>query len=125
MYKPVFSKIFYDDLNKCHKYIKETLESPMAAENLKIKLLETIEYIKENPYSRSLVQDKFLAFLGLRSIKVKNYLLFYKIIENEVIDKKNINIFRFMYNKRDWANIIKKESIDEIMWKNATSPNKR
>ena len=115
MYKTVFSKIFYNDINKCHKYIKETLEAPKAAENLKVELLEKIDYVKEKPYSRALVQDKFLAFLGLRSIKVKNYLLFYKIIENENTDRKYLNIFRFMYNKRDWINIIKEESINEIM----------
>jgi len=60
MYKTIFSKIFYEDVNRCHKYVKE------------------------KPYSRALVQNKYLAFLGLRSIKVKNYLLFYKIIENIV-----------------------------------------
>jgi len=114
MYKPIFSKIFYEDANKCHKYIKETLEAPMVAENLKIELFEKIEYIKEKPYSRALVQDKYLAFLDLRSIKVKNYMLFYKIIESENDDKKYINIFRFIYAKRDWVNIIKNESINEI-----------
>ena len=121
MYKPVFSKIFYDDINKCHKYIKEILEAPMAAENLKTELLEKIEYIKEKPYLRPLVQDKYLAFLGLRSIKVKNYLLFYKIIENEDNDKKYVNIFRFMYSKRDWVNILKKSN-NEIMSVNSVIP---
>jgi plasmid stabilization system protein ParE len=115
MYKPIFSKIFYEDVNKCYKYINEMLEAPMAAEKLKIELLEKIEYIKEKPYSRPLVQDKYLAFLGLRSIKIKNYLLFFKIIEDEDTDEKYINIFRFMYSKRDWVNIIKKESISEII----------
>ena len=114
MYKTVFSKIFYDDINKCHKYIKDTLEAPMAAENLKIELLKKIEYIKEKPYSRALVQDKFLSFLGLRSIKVNNYLLFYKIIENEDSEKKYVNIFRFMYSKRDWVKIIKEETNENV-----------
>jgi len=114
MYITIFSKIFYEDVNRCHKYIKETLKAPMASESLKIELLDKIEYIKEKPYSRALVQDKYLAFLGLRSIKVKNYLLFYKIIENND-GGKFINIFRFMYSKRDWVNIIKEESINEIM----------
>jgi hypothetical protein len=115
VYKTIFSKIFYEDVNKCHKYIKGTLEAPVAAENLKIELLEKMEYIKEKPYSRPLVQDKYLAFLGLRSIKVKNYLLFYKIVENEDNNEKSIHVFRFMYSKRDWVNIIKKESINEII----------
>jgi addiction module RelE/StbE family toxin len=115
MYKTIFSKIFYEDVNKCHKYIRENLQAPIAAENLKVELLKNIEHLKENPYSRPLVQDNYLAFLGLRSIKVKNYLLFYKITENEDNNEKYVNIFRFMYSKRDWVNIIKKESINEIM----------
>jgi toxin ParE1/3/4 len=111
MYNLTFSKIFKIDANTVHRYIKETLEAPMAAENLKKELLEKLDCIKEKPYSRPLVQDKFLASFGIRSIKVKNYLLFYNIEE----EANNINAITFMYNKRDWANIIKEMPLDEIM----------
>jgi addiction module RelE/StbE family toxin len=101
MFNLSFSKIIDADIDSCYSYIKDKLEAPMAAENLMEELYEKINHIKENPYSRPLVHDELLASLGIRSIKVKNYLLFYSV------EEKNINVITFMYNKRDWANIIK------------------
>jgi hypothetical protein len=37
------------------------------------ELKEKLNYLKENPFSRAYVQDKFLASMGFRSIRVKNY----------------------------------------------------
>ena len=66
---------------------------------------EKLNYIKEKPCSRPFVHDKFLSSLGIRSIKVKNYIVFYYIEDNK--NKKFVNLVSFMYNKRDWANILK------------------
>ena len=111
MYNLSFSKIIDGDIDSCYKYIKDKLDAPMAAENLMKELYEKLNQIKENPYSRPLVHDKLLASLGIRSIKVKNYLLFYSVEE----ENKNLNIITFMYNKRDWVNIVKDIPLDEIM----------
>jgi len=111
MYNLSFSKIIDEDIDSCYNYIKDKLDAPMAAENLMKELYEKLNHIKENPYSRPLVHDKLLASLGIRSIKVKNYLLFYSV-EEEI---KNLNIITFMYNKRDWVNIVKDIPLDEIM----------
>jgi len=111
MYKLIHSKIIKKDIGSSHKYIKETLEAPMAADNLKKELLEKLEYIKEKPYSRPFVQDTFLASLGIRAINVKNFVIFYRIKE----DEKNVTAVRFMYNKRDWKNILKENVLDGII----------
>jgi len=115
MYRAEFSKIIKEDIDNAHNYIKKTLEAPMAADKLKMELLEQIESIKNNPYARPLVQDKYLAYLGLRSKKVNNYLLFYKIKEPDNKGKKYIYLIRFMYSKRNWVKIFKNESINELM----------
>ena len=115
MYRVEFSKIIKEDIDKAHKYIKEALEVPMAADNLKKELLEQIESIKNNPHARPLVQDKYLAYFGLRSKKVNNYLLFYKIKEPDNKSKKYVYLVRFIYSKRNWAKIFKNESINELM----------
>jgi toxin ParE1/3/4 len=104
MYNLAFSKIIEEDIDLCYNYIKDKLEAPMAAENLMEELYEKINHIIEKPYSRPLVHDKFLASLGIRSIKIKNYLLFYNVEE----ENNTINVITFMYSKRDWTNIIKK-----------------
>ncbi len=111
VYNLAFSKILDDDIDSCYNYIKDKLEAPIAAEKLMKELYEKINQIKENPYSRPLVHDKLLASLGIRSIKVKNYLLFFNVEE----ENNNINVITFMYNKRDWINIVKKIHLDDIM----------
>jgi len=51
----------------------------MAASNLMKELSSKLNYLEEKPYSRPLVQDKFLASFGIRSIRVKNHIVFYFI----------------------------------------------
>ena len=116
MYNLLFSKILDDDIESCYIYIRDALEAPTAAENLMRELYEKLEYIKGKPYSRPLVHDKLLASFGIRSVKVKNYLLFYNIEEDKIKGgRKNINIITFMYSKRDWVSILRKTPLDEIM----------
>ena len=112
------SKTIKSDIKTAHKYIKETLEAPMAADNLKEELLKKFEYIKENPFSRSFVQDAFLASLEVRSINVKNFTIFYRVKENKDKKLKFKNIvtaLRFMYSKRDWQNILKEDVTEGII----------
>ena len=66
--------------------------------------------IKENPRIRPLVQDTYLASLGYRLIKVKNYMIFYIIEE----DSKHIKIIRFLHNKRNWIAILKEIVVEDI-----------
>ena len=113
----VHSKAIKKDIKAAHKYIKEILEAPMAADGLKEELLKKFEYIKEKPYSRSFVQDLFLASLEIRSINVKNFTIFYRVKKNK--DKKLkyeniVTVLRFMYSKRDWQNILKEDSTEGI-----------
>ena len=103
MYRLKFSKLYRKDVDSSYNYIKNTLEAPMAAENLIKEILETLNKIKENPKRRSLVQNKYLASLGYRLINVKNYMIFYIIGD----DNEHIKIVRFLYCKRNWKNILK------------------
>jgi plasmid stabilization system protein ParE len=111
MYRLRFSKLFKEDVDSSYNYIKNKLEAPMAAENLIKETLEKLNRIRENPHIRPLVQDKYLASLGYRSINVKNYTVFY-IIGG---DNKYINIIRFLYKKRNWINFLKENTIEEMM----------
>jgi plasmid stabilization system protein ParE len=108
VYNIVFSELFDEDIELCYNYIKDKLEAPMAAENLMAELFNKLNDVKEKPYSRPLVHDEYLASLGIRSIKVKNYLVFYNIDE----DNNYINAISFMYKKRDWINLLKEMPIE-------------
>ena len=105
MFRLIPSQLFDSDIDAVYMYIKENLEAPMAAENLMKELKEKLNYLKDNPFVRSFVQDEFLANIGFRPIKVKNYVIYY--IVDDV--KNEINLIRFLYNKRDWKNILREE----------------
>ena len=75
MFELVFSEKVHNDIISALKYIGEVLEAPKAAENHYEALIKTYDELKENPFRRPLVHDKYLASKGIRSISVKNYIL--------------------------------------------------
>jgi toxin ParE1/3/4 len=109
MYHLLFSKVIKDDVDSSYNYICDKLEAPKAAENMIKELIEKIEYIQKTPLARSVIQDPYLAVFEIRSIRVKNYVLYYQV------EQKNVNVIRFLYNKRDWAKILKEIPIKELM----------
>jgi len=76
-----------------------------SAEEINEKLFE----IKKNPTHRPLVNDSYLANLGYRIKRIKNYMIFYIIDDN-----KHIKIVRFLYCKRNWMIILKEMNLEEI-----------
>ena len=105
MFELEFSEKVNSDIISVLKYIREVLEAPKAAENHYEELLVTYEKLKKNPHRRAFVQNKYLASKGIRSINVKNYILFYKIMENA----NTVLLFRYLYCRRDWIDILSKE----------------
>ena len=111
MYRLIFSKLYHSDLDESHNYISEKLRNPMAADRLIIEAMKKLIEIRDNPTHRPLVYDEYLADLGYRLKIVKNYILFYIIDE----DNKHIKVVRFLYGRRDWVNILKEKTVEEMM----------
>ena len=105
MFTLVFSEKINNDIISALNYIRNVLEAPMAAKNHFEELRDTYEKLKENPYARPLVQDNYLATKGIRFINVKNYILIYKINE----ENKTVFLYRFLYCRRDWINLLTNE----------------
>jgi len=102
MYKLSFTKSFREDLKLSTHYIKNVLQNPVASQKLKDEVKKAYKKIKENPFIYPFVSDEYLASIGYRFKKVKNYMLFF------TVEDKTINIVRFMYGHRDWINILEK-----------------
>jgi plasmid stabilization system protein ParE len=100
MYKLLLSKYYREELKSAVNYIKQDLQNPIAADSLKEEAKKTYKKIKENPYMYPAVPDEHLASKGFRFVMVKNYMLFYTVIEKEVI------VLRFLYGYRDWMNLL-------------------
>jgi mRNA-degrading endonuclease RelE of RelBE toxin-antitoxin system len=105
MFELTFSEKINDDIISSINYIKNTLKSPMAAHNHVEELKKKYIKLKNNPFARPLVQNKYLASKGIRFIMVKKYMLIYKIDENN----NTVYLYRFMYSRRDWINILTNE----------------
>jgi plasmid stabilization system protein ParE len=101
MYTLKISDEFKEDVKSSVNYIKYVLQNPIAAKRLKDEVKIKYYKIYKNPYIYPAVPDDILASKGYRFTMVKNYMIFFKIIE------KNIEIIRFIYGPRDWANILK------------------
>jgi plasmid stabilization system protein ParE len=111
VYKLKISKLYDLDVDSCYGYINDTLKNPKASYNLIREIKEKLILICENPKIKPLVRDDYLANLGYRLINIKKYLLFYIIGE----DNKHIKIVRFLYGRRDWMNILKEKTVEEMM----------
>ena len=83
-------------------YVAQTLGSPIASQNLLNELDNHILSLEVMPKRYPLVLNSRLARLGIRSIPVKNYLIFYTVDD----DAQSVVIIRVLYGKRDWASLI-------------------
>jgi toxin ParE1/3/4 len=54
------------------------------------------------------VPDDYLARKRIKFLKIKNYMLFYIIDE----DEETVTVIRFLYCRRDWKNILKYSIIE-------------
>ncbi|GHV75336.1 hypothetical protein AGMMS49942_01570 [Spirochaetia bacterium] len=109
MYKLTFSSKINDDIVSVIGYIKNTLKAPMAAENHVSELRKAYEKLEENPFMRPLVHNKYLASKGIRFMNVKNYMLIYYVEE----ETNEVFLYRFMYSRRDWINILTNDLAEE------------
>lgn len=91
------------DLIGACDYIEFMLYNPTAADDLLDEAIREINALADFPECSSVVDDPVLKEWGIRFILIKNYMVFYKIDEAAGI----VYIVRFLYQKRDWAAILR------------------
>ncbi|MBP3901210.1 MAG: type II toxin-antitoxin system RelE/ParE family toxin [Blautia sp.] len=104
------TKMAEDDLNAAADYIEFTLFNPQAADDLLDKAEKELSSLTEMPQIHRLVDDPFLKVLGIRFILVNNFMAFFLINEKE----ETVYIIRFLYEKRNWIQILKDEPISLV-----------
>ncbi len=97
MYKLSYLPLANRDIADAVNYISETLVAPKAALDLLNALDESISRLKDFPYSCRIYQTVKHLEREYRILTVKNYAVFYTIIEQE----KLVEINRVIYAKRD------------------------
>ena len=96
------TKIADADLNSAIDYIDNILLNPQAADNLLNETEEKLMDLATFPERYAPVTDPVLNTWGIHLTKVKNYLVFYTISEEE----KCVYIIRFLHSKQNWSAIL-------------------
>ena len=91
---------FYHELDAIVEYITYTLEAPRAASNLLDELEKSINELKAFPLARRLYRPIKPIETEYRILTVKNYLVFYVVLEDI------IEIHRIIYKKRNLSQLI-------------------
>lgn len=95
-----YSKEARQDLIDINRYIKYNLQEPAIAQKLISKIKTELDKLKNDPEIFSIIDDDFIKKLEIRKLIVDNYIVFYRIKNN------NIQIVRVMYGKRNWINLL-------------------
>jgi toxin ParE1/3/4 len=101
-YKVIVSREYHQDLLMILRYLIHDLKSPAAASHFLDAIEETVQGLSTMPYRFELVRDDTLRQQGYRRCLVKNYLLFYKVFEQEKI----VQIYRVIYARRIWERLL-------------------
>ncbi|GHV81098.1 translation repressor RelE [Spirochaetia bacterium] len=100
MYEIKYLPAIQKDLEAISDYISITLEAPQAALNLLDAIEAAIVTLKENPRRHRLYHPLKPISTEYRVMTVKNYLVFYVVLEGV------IEIHRIIYKKRDFSQIL-------------------
>ena len=92
-----FTPAARQDLIDIFNYIEKLLYSPKAAKDLMDKIDKAIENICLFPFAASMLDEDLYKPFNFRKIPIDNYILYYEINE----EKKQVNILRVQYAKRD------------------------
>lgn len=99
-YNIEYSNEARQDLIDIKQYIKYNLQEPTIAKKLISKIGMEIDKLKINPEIYAIIDDDFIKKLEIRKVIVDNYIVFYRIKNN------NIQIVRVMYGRRNWINLL-------------------
>jgi toxin ParE1/3/4 len=88
------------DLGNLFSYIKDKLQNPNAARNIATKILQHVQMLANFPElgANLVTVDRGLG--GYRYLLVDNYLIIYKVIDEEVC------IVRILYARSDYVQLL-------------------
>jgi len=102
MYEIEFLPLAKKDIDEIIYYISHHLKNKTAAKKLRDLFMSSIEKIAEFPYGLPVYQTTSALKNEYRRYKIKNFIMFYIINEEDKI----ITIARVLYQKMDIKNIL-------------------
>lgn len=102
-YKLLISNTAKKDIDKTINYIANILKNKQAATKLYNSINDKINNICENPMISKDCSHYGINDETIRRVKIKNYILFFKIQKKEVV------IIRFLYSKMNIESLLEKQ----------------
>ena len=101
MYKLRYLPLAQKDLESITDYITDTLKAPQAALDFVDVVEKGLYRLREHPYSCRLYQPIKPVDPEYRVLRVKNYLVFYVVLDDTV------EVHRVVYGRRNLSQVIK------------------
>lgn len=89
-----------EDLKGIKAYISEELDNPSAAKKILSGIIESYERLIDFPFMGRDLSSKINIKTDYRYLVCDKYIVFYKY------DEQYISIYRVLYSKRDYLNIL-------------------
>ena len=102
MYKVLITELAQTDLDEIVEYIAVQLCNPIAAGDLLDEVDKCYSYLRSNPFIYAKSEDARLEKEGYRKALIKNYILFFKVFE----DEKKVIVYRIIYGARDYQKLL-------------------
>lgn len=99
-YKLYITRKAYEDIDNITEYLKNF--SINIADNHNTYIAKTIRSLVTTPNRCSLVKDENLHKLSYRWLSAKNYIIYFRVIE----DKKIVRIERILHSKQEYDVIL-------------------
>jgi plasmid stabilization system protein ParE len=103
MYSITITEPAEQDLNSAVDYFITVLKAPKAAQTLLDEIEEKLNFLSTNPLAYEIEYDDYLQERNIRSVLVRNHLVFYVINQNS----EEVIILRILYARRNWLNILR------------------
>jgi addiction module RelE/StbE family toxin len=91
-----------EDLDGIFGYITNTLEAPVAANRLMIKIEKAIQSLRDTPRIGPKCRDEILGKKGYRKLIINNYIVFY-LVDDET---RTVIVMRVIYGRRNYTALL-------------------
>jgi addiction module RelE/StbE family toxin len=91
-----------EDLDGIFGYIANTLEAPVAANRLMMKIEKAIQTLKDTPRIGPKCRDKILSKKGYRKLIIDNYIAFYLVSDED----RTVIVMRVIYGRRNYTALL-------------------
>jgi addiction module RelE/StbE family toxin len=91
-----------EDLDGIFEYIANTLEAPVAANRLMLRIEKAIQTLRDTPRIGPKCQDEILGSKGYRKLIIDNYIAFYLVNDED----RSVIVMRVIYGRRNYTALL-------------------